>query len=65
MFVLLSGGILLAAFILLIERIKRRRDRRKIAQIKIKKDSKKAGRCASLTAKENITIEPFRPLTAY
>lgn len=55
----------MAFFILIIERIKRKRDQRKIAQIKIKKESIKARRCTSLTVKENIINEPFRTLTAY
>jgi len=64
MFVLLGGGILLAAFILSIECIQRIREKRKVAQIKIEKHSKKMIRSNSLTVKHNITDEPFRPLTA-
>ncbi|XP_022168776.1 ionotropic receptor 21a isoform X2 [Myzus persicae] len=64
MFVLLGGGILLAAFTLLVEFVKSKREKRKIAQIKIVKHLKKRKRPKSLTARENTTAEPFRPLTA-
>jgi len=64
MFVLLGGGILLAAFILSTECIQRIREKRKVAQIEIERHSKKTIRSYSLTVKDNITIEPFRPLTA-
>jgi len=65
MFVLLGGGILLAAFILSTECIQRIREKRKVAaQFEIKRHSKKMIRSYSLTVKDNITIEPFRPLTA-
>lgn len=65
MFVLLSGGILLAAFILLLEYIKQKREMRKIAKIKTKKQLKKIKRSKSLTVKENSIIEHFKPSTAY
>ncbi|VVC32852.1 Ionotropic glutamate receptor, L-glutamate and glycine-binding domain,Ionotropic glutamate [Cinara cedri] len=63
MFVLLGGGILLAAFTLLIEIIKQKRERRKVAQVKVKKYTK--NRSISLTVKENTTNEFFRPSTTY
>lgn len=65
MFVLLGGGILLASFILLVEYIKQKRETRKIAKIKTKKQFKKNKRSKSLTVKENSTIESFKPSTAY
>jgi len=65
MFVLLGGGILLAAIILLIEFVKHKREKRKIAEIKIEKHLKKRERPKSLAISENNTIEPFRPLTAF
>lgn len=63
MFVLLGGGILLAALTLLIEYIKWKRTMRKLAQIGIKNQLKRAKRSKSLVVKEHITAEPFRPLT--
>lgn len=65
MFVLLSGGILLAAFTLLFEYIRRKKTMRKVAHIEIKKPSKKAKRSRSLVVKENTAAEPIRPLTTY
>lgn len=65
MFVLLGGGILLAAFILLVEYIKQKRETRKMAKIKTKKQFKKNKRSKSLTVKENSIIESFKPSTAY
>lgn len=65
MFVLLGGGILLAAFILLIEYIKRKREIRKVEQINVEEYSRKKGRSKSLIVKETSIAEPFKPLTAY
>jgi len=65
MFVLLGGGILLAAFTLLIEFVKSKREKGKNAQIKIVKHLKKRKRPKSLTVRENTMAEPFRPLTAF
>lgn len=66
MFILLGGGILLSALTLLIENIKRKIDIRKTAKIKMKKQHlRKLGRSKSLTVKENVAIESFRPLTTY
>jgi len=65
MFVLLGGGILLAAFILLIEFVKHEREKRNIAEIKIEKHLNKRERPKSLTISENNTTEPLRPLTAF
>ncbi|XP_029343909.1 ionotropic receptor 21a [Acyrthosiphon pisum] len=65
MFVLLGGGIFLAAFTLSIEFVKCKRENRKIAQIKIEKHLKKKKRSKSLTVRGNTTAEPFRPLTAF
>ncbi|XP_060867810.1 ionotropic receptor 21a isoform X2 [Metopolophium dirhodum] len=65
MFVLLGGGVLLAAFTLSIEFVKRKRENRKIAQIKIEKHLKKRKRSKSLSVRGSTTAEPFRPLTAF
>jgi len=65
MFVLLGGGVLLAAFTLSIEFLNRKRENKKIAQIKIEKHLKKKKRSKSLTVRGNSTAEPFRPLTAF
>jgi len=65
MFVLLFGGVLLSAFTLLIEFVKRKRENKKIAQIKIEKHLKKRDRPKSLTVRGNTIAEPFRPLTAF
>lgn len=65
MFALLGGGVLLAAFILLIEYIKRKIEKRKVKPINIKERSRKRGRSKSLIVKETNIAEPFKPLTAY
>ncbi|XP_060851670.1 ionotropic receptor 21a [Rhopalosiphum padi] len=65
MFVLLGGGILLAAFTLIIEFVKRKREKKKIPQIKIKNHLKKKKRSKSLTVTENALAEPIRSLTAF
>lgn len=65
MFVLLGGGILLSAVILLIEFIKRKREKRKIAQIKIRTNLKKEWRSKSLIIEENHMAQSFRPLTTF
>jgi len=65
MFVLLGGGILLAVFILLIEYIKQKREKRKVEQINVAEHSRKKGRSKSLINKETSIAEPFKPLTAY
>jgi len=65
MFVLLGGGVLLAAFTLLIEFMKHKRENRKIAQIKTGKHLKKRERSKSLIVTGNNTAEFFRPLTAF
>jgi hypothetical protein len=65
MFVLLGGGILLAAFTLIIEFVKRKREKKKIPQIKIKNHLKKKKRSKSLTFTENALAEPIRSLTAF
>lgn len=65
MFVLLGGGILLAAFTLIIEYVKCKREKRKITQIKIKNYLKKKKRSKSLTVAENTIAEPIRPLTTF
>lgn len=65
MFVLLGGGILLATFTLIIEYVKRKREKRKITQIKIKNHQKKKKRSKSLTVAENTIAESIRPLTTF
>lgn len=65
MFVLLGGGILLAALILIIEYIKQKREKRKVAQIKIKKQFKNKGRARSVTVDVKSSNEPLKPLTAH
>lgn len=65
MFILLGGGILVAAFILLIEYIIRKIELLQIMKHKIKKNLKRAKRSKSLTVRENVTTIQSRPLTAF
>jgi len=65
MFVLLGGGILLASFTLIMEYVKRKREKKKIPRIKIDNHLKKKNRSKSLTVTENAIAEPIRSLTAF
>ncbi|XP_025193297.1 ionotropic receptor 21a [Melanaphis sacchari] len=65
MFVLLGGGILLAVFTLIIEFVKRKREKKKISHIKIKNYLKKKKRSKSLTVTGYTIAEPIRSLTAF
>lgn len=65
MFVLLGGGVLVAAFILLVEYISHKIEMRQFIKNKIKKHSERTERSKSSTIKENVIIVQSRPLTAF